>query len=111
MMNINRLVLLLAGLLAIVMALVACGVGVESGDARPAAAAPAMQESPGLQGPRGLPGAPGFPGNFGGLQCAGTVCASSAGRPTCVGSRDSSVVEAAAARCSRGGSDCGTRGG
>ncbi|MYC05790.1 MAG: DUF4349 domain-containing protein [Chloroflexi bacterium] len=47
MMNTSKLALLLAGLLAIAIALVACGsAGVESGDSDFYAAAPAMQQAP-----------------------------------------------------------------
>ena len=70
----TMLIMLLAAMLMLMAAPVACGVESESGDSRPAAAAaPQMQQAPaapapaaaqaGLQGRPGLPGAPGFPGS------------------------------------------------
>ena len=53
-MKMNKLVISLAGLLALTIVLVACG---------GAAGDRSINESMGLQGPPGLPGLPGFPGN------------------------------------------------
>ncbi len=71
MMKISKLVLLLAGLMAIAMVLGACGSSaaesqyLDSEFAAAAPAAPAAQESAGLQGRHGQPGQPGSPGNPG----------------------------------------------
>ena len=66
MMKTSKLFLLMAGLIAIVMALVACGSSAaESGDSVFFAAAPEMQQAPAPAAPAQMEGAPGFPGNPG----------------------------------------------
>lgn len=70
-MKMRNLVISVAGLLVLMMALVACGSSAalapafDESTAMQDLGAPAMQGESGLQGKSGLPGAPGFPGNPG----------------------------------------------